>query len=140
MLPRTLRRRAILALCFGFAVAGQAGCFSDTRFSDPKFAVSGQPQRINFFTSLNPDCTLKGFATVRVLSAPNHGQLTVVQGSDYSSFPENSQRYVCNTKKTEGVVVTYVSTPGYVGADAATIEAIFPGGGHTTYEYAITVK
>lgn len=135
-----VRTKAILSVCLIAAATLQTGCFSDTRFSHPKFAVSGQPQRLNFFTSLNPDCTLKGLATVRVLSAPNHGQLTVVQGSDYSSFPADSQQYVCNTKKTEGVVVTYVSAPGYFGADAATIEAIFPGGGHKTYEYAISVK
>lgn len=122
------------------ATALLASCFSDTRFSIPKFAVSGKPLRLAFIWSLNPDCTVKGVATVRLLRAPEHGQVTIEQGPGYSNFRASSQYYPCNRQQTQGVVVSYTSKRGYTGTDAATVESIDPGGGYKVYEYAITVK
>jgi hypothetical protein len=115
-------------------------CFSDTRFTEPKFAVSGKPLRLNFVWSMNPDCTVKGVVTVRMLRAPQHGQLSIDQGPGYSRFRPSNQRYPCNRQQTQGVVVSYISNAGYTGSDSATVEYIDPDGSYWKSEYAITVK
>lgn len=117
-----------------------AACFSDTRFSVPKYAVSGKPLRLEFVWSVNPDCTLRGFATVRLVKAPEHGRVTIEQGPGYSNFRQNSQYFPCNKQQTQGVIVSYASNAGYTGSDSATVEWIDPAGGYRQLEYAITVK
>jgi hypothetical protein len=132
--------KASFALAAILATTLLAGCFSDTRFAIPKYAVSGKPQQLAFIWSLNPDCTVKGIVTVRLLKAPEHGQVTINEGPGYSKFRPNNQRYPCNQQQTRGVVVMYTSSAGYTGSDSATIESIDLDGGYQKLEYSINVK
>jgi hypothetical protein len=88
--------------------------------------VSGERQRIDFISVLNPDCSSAGYVTVRVIELPAHGELTTEKGIDYPTYPKNNQRYQCNLKKVPVVNVYYRSIPGYVGADTVTFETISP--------------
>jgi hypothetical protein len=88
--------------------------------------VSGERQRINFISVLNPDCSSAGYVTVRIIMPPAHGELTTEKGIDYPSYPQANQRYQCNLKKVPLVNVYYRSVPGYVGVDTVTIEWISP--------------
>ena len=58
--------------------------------------VSGERQRIDFISVLNPDCTSAGYVTVRIITPPVHGELTTERGLEYTSYPKNNQRYQCN--------------------------------------------
>jgi hypothetical protein len=88
--------------------------------------VSGERQRIDFISVLNPDCSSAGYVTVRVIAPPAHGELTTEKGIDYPTYPKNNQRYQCNLKKVPLVNIYYRSIPGYVGVDTVTIEWISP--------------
>lgn len=103
--------------------------------------VSGARERIDFITSLNPDCTSPGYVTVRVITPPVHGELTTERGFDYSAYPTGNQRYQCNLKKSPVVNIYYKSSPGYVGSDTATIEQVSPIiAVARTSTYTITVR
>jgi hypothetical protein len=88
--------------------------------------VSGERQRIDFISVLNPDCTTAGYVTVRIITPPSHGELTTERGVDYPVYPKDNQRYQCNLKKVPLTNVYYKSNPGYVGTDTATIEMESP--------------
>jgi len=88
--------------------------------------VSGERQRIDFISVLNPDCSSAGYVTVRVITPPAHGELTIEKGIDYPSYPKDNQRYQCNLKKVPLVNAYYRSIPGYLGVDTVTIEWISP--------------
>jgi hypothetical protein len=103
--------------------------------------VSGERQRIDFIFALNPDCTTAGYATVRIISPPVNGELTTEPGVDYPAFSKENQRYQCNLKKSPVINVYYKSSPGYVGADTATIEWTDPSVSTArTRIFTITVK
>ena len=112
--------------------------------NSPKYDVarnllSGQSQQLGNFFSLNPDCSLMGPTTVRVLQQPQHGKVSVIQSDVYPAFPSTNQRYACNLKPVRGEVVIYTSEPGYVGADNAVVEAYFPSANMQTVRYLIQV-
>ena len=106
-----------------------------------KSAVSGTLQQLDYFVSVNPDCTSAGYPTVRVVTAPGHGTLTFEQGTVYPNFAKDNQRYECNKQRLPAMLVSYQSSPGYAGPDTATVEAIFPTTGFLrTTTYILTVK
>jgi hypothetical protein len=67
--------------------------------------VSGERQRIDFYAVLNPDCTTRGYVTVRVITPPVHGELTTERGVDYTNYPKENQRYQCNLAKSAGTSI-----------------------------------
>jgi hypothetical protein len=60
-----------------------------------RVVASDQKLRLDFLYSVNHDCTSMGFATVRIIEQPKHGRLTVQNGTGFTSFPQNNQRYEC---------------------------------------------
>ena len=103
-------------------------------------AVSGQPVRVAFATSLNPDCSVQGEVTPRLTTAPEHGTLTFVKTTDFAHYLEPNPRTACNTKRVEGVRVEYRSAPGYLGDDQVVYDMFFPGGQSNHVTAHITVK
>jgi hypothetical protein len=103
--------------------------------------VSGERQRIDFFAILHADCTTAGYATVRIITPPVHGELTTERAVDYTYYPKENQRYQCNLQKSPLTNVYYKSSPGYVGSDTATIEVDSPIVAiASTRTYTIAVK
>ena len=117
---------AILAPICGCDVTQPASTPASSSAPLSVTVVSGDRQRINFISVLNPDCSSAGYVTVRIITPPAHGELTIEKGIDYPSYPKDNQRYQCNLKKVPLVNVYYRSIPGYVGVDTVTIQWISP--------------
>jgi hypothetical protein len=96
--------------------------------------------QIDFLYALNPDCSLIGLATVRVIGQPQNGNIAVENDTGFTNFPPNNQRYECNKRKSEGVSVVYEPHPGFVGTDSITLDIIYPRGLETKRHYSIEVK
>ncbi len=102
--------------------------------------AANQTLRLEFLYSINPDCSSIGFATVRILEEPKHGKIRVVNEQGFTNFPSDNARHVCNTRKSDGVVVFYEPEPGYTGADSVSIDVIYASGNSAKRRYAIDVK
>lgn len=105
-----------------------------------KTVVAGNSVKLGFFNSTNPDCTSIGFATVRILQNPQQGSLQVSRTRDFPSFPPSNVRHVCNTRRVQGVAITYVAPRGYQGSEYAALEIIYATGSEIRRSYYITVK
>jgi hypothetical protein len=88
----------------------------------------------------NPDCTPSGTITMRVISAPSHGRVSIVRTKVFPQFPPNNPRYHCNARGVMGVKAMYVSRRGYTGPDSVALEAIFPSGEYRRAGFGIVVR
>jgi len=105
-----------------------------------KYAVSGQPLKLDFAASVNPDCSSLGPPTIRVVRVPEHGRLTVVQTKDFATFRPSNPRSVCNQRRVAGTAIRYVSQRGFIGMDAAGVEIIFASGNLRQANFTINVR
>jgi hypothetical protein len=92
-----------------------------------KYAASGQPLKLSFSYSTNPDCSSVGPPTIR-LSAPAHGRATITRTTDFPNFPPTNVRSECNRRRVAGATVHYVSQRGFTGTDYVQEEIIYPNG------------
>jgi hypothetical protein len=121
------------------AASSQAAS-TPSSYTVTKAAASGGLQKIDFLYSINPDCTSIGDATVHVVAQPSHGTLTTEHGQDFTSFAKDNQRYECNMKKSQGVLVYYQSNANFTGSDVAVIETVLASGNLRTITYNMTVR
>ena len=105
-----------------------------------KYAVSGQPLKLDFAASINPDCSSIGPPTIRVVRAPEHGRLTVVRTTDFPSFRPPNPRSDCNRRRVAGAAIRYVSQRGFIGMDAVGVEIIFASGSLRQQNFTINVR
>ena len=105
-----------------------------------RVAVADQPLRVAFLYDLNPDCSLIGVPTVRILEPPKSGQVTVEKGAGFPAFPAKNLRSKCNADRTDGAVMTYVPNSGYKGTDSVVADIIYPDGSAKKRRYAIDVR
>ena len=104
-------------------------------------AVSGQPLRIDFEYSINPDCSVyPGTIEIRIVTPPQHGTVTINDGLAFTRFSEKNQRYACNTKPSPGKLVYYQSAPDYHGPDLIVERIIYPSGNANTFTFRVTVE
>jgi hypothetical protein len=103
-------------------------------------AASDKDQSLDYFLSVNPDCSSNGYPQIRVVTPPAHGAITSTPGEGYSNFPSGNSRIACNARKIPVTFVHYRPVPGFAGTDTATIEVLFPLGRLDTVDYAITVR
>lgn len=103
-------------------------------------AVSGQPLKLNFSNTTNPDCSSVGETIVKLTQQPQHGRVTIAKASDFPSFPKQNVRRACNKKHVTGTRTMYVSVRGYTGSDSAAIEIIFANGATARRSYTINVR
>jgi hypothetical protein len=99
-----------------------------------------QKLRVATLFDLNPDCSVIGIPTVRILESSKNGGIIVEKGSGFPNFPANNSRSKCNSNAVDGEVIFYMPESGYVGADAVLVEIIYPDGTARTRRYAIEVK
>jgi hypothetical protein len=105
-----------------------------------KTVISGERAKLNFTTSLNPDCTQIGRIRAQVAVAPAHGSITLQSATGFTNYLPNSQLYACNARQTPGTVAFYLPDDNYAGVDAASIDYRFPNGVVQTVTFNITVK
>ena len=103
-------------------------------------AVRDQRLRVATLFDVNPDCSVIGIPTVRILESSKNGNITVEKGSGFPNFPASNSRSKCNGNAVDGEVIFYMPGPGYLGADAVIVEIIYPDGTASTRRYAIEVK
>jgi len=105
-----------------------------------KTAASGETIAVLHSIIVNPDCTSREIATVRVTQPPAHGTTQVIQSEDYPTFAADNSRATCNKIKLPGMFVYYTPSPGFTGSDAMTVETITHSGVDVEYKVFITVK
>jgi hypothetical protein len=105
-----------------------------------RVAAAEQKLRLDFFSSVEPDCSSMGQMTVRIVEQPQHGALAVENGQAFTNYPKDNQRYDCNTRKSDGTLVFYQAKSDYRGPDSVTLYVITPLGAAFTRHYSIDVK
>ena len=105
-----------------------------------RVAAADQRLLVAFVYDLNPDCSSIGYATVRITEQPQHGTVTMENGTGFSTFAQNNIRYECNKRRSDGVVVSYAPEAGFTGAVSLTVDVILPDGGFNKRHYAIDVR
>ena len=101
---------------------------------------SGKNQRIDFFASVNPDCSSIGMPTVRLVEGPSNGVITTDKARDFMAFPRSNVRFKCNAKRLSGLKLFYQSTTEFFGIDRVRLIVISASGGEREATYVIQVK
>jgi hypothetical protein len=96
--------------------------------------------RLEFLYSVYPDCSSTGQTTARILEQPQHGTLTIENGQGFTNFSKSNQRYECNSRQSNGMLVFYQPSSGYIRTDSITLSVIFPLGTPSTRHYSIEVR
>jgi hypothetical protein len=102
-------------------------------------AISGIPQHVGFYYSVNPDCSSGGLVQTQLKSPPTHGSVAFIKADGYTNFPSTSSGHECNSKKSPGVEVVYTSTKDFVGTDQFTVQGIGPKGKYMETDYTVKV-
>jgi len=104
-----------------------------------RVTVMDQKLRLDFWNSLNPDCSSTGYVTVRITEQAQHGSVAIDHGTGFASYAQGDNRFDCNNRPIEGTVISYAPEAGFTGADSLTIEAISPTGGVVKRHYHISI-
>jgi hypothetical protein len=105
-----------------------------------KTVPSGANQQIDFFASVNPDCSSIGRPTVRLVEGPSKGTVTTDKGRDFMAFPQSNVRHMCNRRRVAGTKLFYKSQPGFLGLDRVRILILSGSGTGREATYAIQVR
>jgi hypothetical protein len=103
-------------------------------------ALSGQRQILVSFYATASDCASLGFPTIRVAKAPQHGEVSVEQGTAVADFGKDDARNVCNGKSVPATVIYYTSESGFIGTDSVEFERIGVRGAYGYHVYSINVR
>jgi hypothetical protein len=105
-----------------------------------RIVASGGKQRVGFYTSLNPDCTMSGDITVRVTKQPEHGKVETAVVTEYVHYPKENIRSKCNQHRVKGVLVNYKAAEKYTGSDEFDLLLLYPHGTAWEIHYNISVR
>ena len=123
---------------FGLAtVISSAGA---TPASERIAAHSGRFAELDFYYSLNSDCTSKGEPHVSLTGPPRNGGLFVATAERHPKFPPDSEFYKCNAKLVPSTQLYYKSNQDYLGDDALSVEMTFPDEAKVKVHFDVTVK
>jgi hypothetical protein len=103
-------------------------------------AIADKSLEVAFLYDINPDCSVIGVPTVRIVEQPKSGKVTIQNGTGFPAFPSSNSRFKCNQSRSDGATISYVPDPGYTGADSITVDIIYPDGNSAKRRYAIEVK
>src|SRR5262249_21928590 len=82
-----------------------------------RVVAAGTKQRMNFYASLNPDCSASGDINIRITKQPEHGTAEMVAATSFPNFTRENIRYRCNQHEVRGQQVNYKSAEKYIGSD-----------------------
>ena len=117
----------MLTLIFS-TVAADAASLERSFQLPERVAASGKELVLIAVNAVTPDCVNAGLPTVRLLGGPGHGQFAVRPAKVFPAYPPKNPRSACNSRRVPGEQITYLSSPGYSGADAVEFEVIYPNG------------
>ena len=101
---------------------------------------SGKNVTIDFFASVNPDCSSIGLPTVRLIEGPSDGVVTTDKARDFMAFPKSNVRSKCNGRRVAGLKLFYQSTTEYFGVDRVRLLIISAAGSEREATYVVQVK
>lgn len=116
-----------------------AGCQTTGGNSSRRVAIAGKPLKLGHYMSVNPDCTPAGAATIRVLSSPQNGSVSVRSGSDFPYFFRNNIRSNCNGRRVASQQLWYTGRVSGT-TDQVTAEVIYSNGVARTSTYLIETR
>ena len=107
---------------------------------ETRIVPSGTNQQIDFFASVNPDCSSPGLPVVRLVDGPQAGTITTDKGRDFMAFARGNPRSSCNKRRVAGVKMFYRSPKGFMGTDHVRILVISASGTGREATYAIQAR
>lgn len=133
--PAPTKAPATLQINMNFNVQDQAKSQKNVE----RGAISGTPQHVGFYYSVNPDCTSNGLVKTQLKTPPTHGTVEFVNADGFTNFPASSSSYECNKKRSPGVEVKYTSVTDFVGEDQFIVQGIGPNGKYLETAYKVRV-
>jgi hypothetical protein len=76
----------------------------------------------------------------RQVTKQGKGQVEFEENLGFSTYPKNSQKYVCNTQQTAGLSIFYTSPTGFKGTDSFEIELVGGQGQGRKGSFRVRVK
>jgi hypothetical protein len=96
---------------------------------------TGKDIRIGVYTAIQPDCTSGPLPTIRLVTPPAHGKVTVKKGN------VNATNYKqCLALSVPAYVAFYRSEKDFFGNDNVVLEVRYPGGKQELQHIVITVR
>ncbi|ACL55777.1 hypothetical protein [Methylobacterium nodulans] len=99
-----------------------------------------EARTIGFFTALFPDCSVEGPVVARLLTKPEHGTVTLSQGSSFPRYAASSPLAPCNSRKVEGLRMVFEAAEGYEGLDRFSVLVIYPNGTATNLDVKVSIR
>lgn len=127
--------KVMLSLALLLVASGSAQAADQVRT-----VPTGQNRRIDFFASVNPDCSSDGLPTVRLVEGPTNGVVTTDKARDFMPFAKANIRSKCNGRRVAGLKLFYQSTTEFLGVDRVRLIVISASGGEREATYLIQVK
>jgi hypothetical protein len=118
-----------------FIVASALPAYSQSANYKNTETIAGVASQLDYFATAKKDCSAAAPPTVRVITAPKHGLLTIRRGTVTTNKIEN-----CPNLQTPVNVIFYTGNPGYVGPDEVVYEVTDSKGEVSVYNIALTVK
>ena len=128
-----MRLFVALLLTVGFSTVASANDFNKS------VRVNGVLTGLAYMT-LNPDCSLVGYPSAKLVSAPSNGTVTVFKGAAFPVYESVNLRSACNRRRVPGTLVEYRPRRGFTGSDSFTVNVIYPAGYERNDTFNITVK
>ena len=104
-----------------------------------RVAVADQLLRVGFFYDLNPDCTLIGVPTVRIVEPPKSGRAAIEKATGFPRSPPAIPVQVQRRARRRRGAHLHAQFR-HTGSDSIVVEVIFPDGTASKRHYTIDVK
>jgi hypothetical protein len=103
-------------------------------------AIAEQRTRVGFLHEVERDCAPIRFTEIRIVEPPRSGDAVIEPWTDHPGYARDSLRHACNQQPTEGAALLYRSRAGHRGADAVTLEMVYPDGRARRLRYVIDIR
>ena len=126
-------------LLLAMAILAAAGSAAS---AEPLKRITTQPGRLtslDYYYSLNVDCSLKGEPALEITKSPQHGELSMAVTENYPNFAKNTTYHRCNKWRVPTTQLYYRSAPSYTGYDAIAADISFPDGETSTATFEVWV-
>jgi len=120
---------AVIILACSAPVSAQVEAVNRTATGQP-----GAEIRVGVYVNVRPDCTSGPLPSIRLISAPENGNITVKQGKVTATNYKQ-----CLALEVPGFIAFYRSRPDFAGVDVLTLEVKFPGGKTEVQRISVTV-
>jgi hypothetical protein len=96
---------------------------------------TGKDIRIGVYVNIQPDCTSGPLPTIRLVTPPAHGKVTIKKGKvDATNYKQ------CLALSVPAYVAFYRSDKDFLGNDSVLLEVRYPGGKQELQHIVITVR